>query len=243
MKPEVLRFCPMPRAGREGPDVDLGMLPISTAGRATLRPLITLGSGHITRGRRSTLPAPNVRTWASYRQQVIAQPGDHAVDWRIAAAHRLPPIPPGQAWGLSPSRGGAGRRPGHHPWRVTPVPDSLSEYQFAGLLRAGHPAGEHAGWARPGMPLQAPASRRCAGGTSRRREGWRRPRPMACPSRRWMATCMPGKGPYGDLAHRLLASRTGSRFSRSSASRPGRPGLPLPYTGKRLTSLRCWGWR
>jgi 4-hydroxy-3-polyprenylbenzoate decarboxylase len=53
---------------------------------------------------------------------------------------------------------------------VTPVPDSLSEYQFAGLLRGSRTEVVDSGVGEEGAPLQVPATpRSCWRATSRSR--------------------------------------------------------------------------
>ena len=114
----------------EGPEVDLGRLPIQTCWPGDVGPLITWGLV-VTRG-----PHKARQNLGIYRQQVIgpnklimrwlAHRGG-ALDFRDHAAARPgDPFPIAVALGADPATIlGA----------VTPVPDSLSEYQFAGLLR------------------------------------------------------------------------------------------------------------
>jgi len=114
----------------ESNDVDLARLPIQTCWPGDVAPLLTWGLV-ITRG-------PNARrqNLGIYRQQVIGRNKlimrwlSHrggALDFRDhALAHPGQPFPLAVALGADPATTlGA----------VTPVPDSLSEYQFAGLLR------------------------------------------------------------------------------------------------------------
>ncbi|MBC7778939.1 MAG: 4-hydroxy-3-polyprenylbenzoate decarboxylase [Proteobacteria bacterium] len=115
---------------REGSEVDLGRLPIQTCWPGDAAPLITWGLT-VTRG-----PARERQNLGIYRQQVIgrnklimrwlAHRGG-ALDFRDhATAHPGEPFPVAVALGCDPATTlGA----------VTPVPDTLSEYQFAGLLR------------------------------------------------------------------------------------------------------------
>ena len=114
----------------EGRDVDLNRLPVMTCWPGDVAPLITWGLT-ITRGPRKTRQNLGI-----YRQQVIshnkvimrwlAHRGG-ALDFRdFQQAHPGQPFPLCVAIGADPATIlGA----------VTPVPDSLSEYQFAGLLR------------------------------------------------------------------------------------------------------------
>jgi len=114
----------------EGEDVDLNAIPLQTCWPEDAAPLLTWGLV-ITRG-------PNARrqNLGIYRQQLIGRNKlimrwlSHrggALDFRDhALAHPGQPFPIAVALGADPATTlGA----------VTPVPDSLSEYQFAGLLR------------------------------------------------------------------------------------------------------------
>jgi 4-hydroxy-3-polyprenylbenzoate decarboxylase len=115
-----------------GEDVDLGRLPVQTCWPEDAGPLITWGLV-VTQGPRK--PRQNL---GIYRQQVIAKNKvimrwlSHrggALDFRDwQAAHPGRPFPVAVALGADPATIlGA----------VTPVPDTLSEYAFAGLLRGG----------------------------------------------------------------------------------------------------------
>ena len=116
----------------EGGEVDLGRLPIQTCWPGDAGPLVTWGLT-VTRG-----PARARQNLGIYRQQVIgrnklimrwlAHRGG-ALDFRDhAKANPGQPFPIAVALGCDPATTlGA----------VTPVPDTLSEYQFAGLLRGG----------------------------------------------------------------------------------------------------------
>ena len=116
----------------EGSDVDLARLPIQTCWPGDAGPLITWGLT-VTRG-----PHKKRQNLGIYRQQVIgrnkvimrwlAHRGG-ALDFRDhRLAHPGKPFPIAVALGADPATIlGA----------VTPVPDHLSEYQFAGLLRGG----------------------------------------------------------------------------------------------------------
>lgn len=114
----------------EGPDVDLGALPISTCWPGDAAPLITWGMV-ITRG--PNKPRVNL---AIYRQQLIARNKlimrwlphrGGAQDFReFQQASPGKPFPLAVVIGADPASLLAA---------VTPIPDSLSEYQFAGLLR------------------------------------------------------------------------------------------------------------
>ncbi|HEX8739739.1 MAG TPA: 4-hydroxy-3-polyprenylbenzoate decarboxylase [Casimicrobiaceae bacterium] len=114
----------------EGADIDLGRLPIQTCWPGDVAPLITWGLT-VTRG-----PRQKRQNLGIYRQQVIARDKiimrwlahrGGALDFRDhALAAPGTPFPVAVVLGADPAVIlGA----------VTPVPDTLSEYQFAGLLR------------------------------------------------------------------------------------------------------------
>jgi len=114
----------------EGKDVDLARLPIQTCWPEDAGPLITWGLT-VTRGPRK--PRQNL---GIYRQQVIAPNKlimrwlphrGGAIDFREHSEARSgKPFPVAVALGADPATLLAA---------VTPIPDALSEYQFAGLLR------------------------------------------------------------------------------------------------------------
>jgi len=130
MAPKQRSSAPCQETVWEGGDVDLGRLPVQTCWPDDAAPLITWGLT-ITRG-----PLKSRQNLGIYRQQVLgrnrvimrwlAQRGG-ALDFRDhARTHPGTPFPIAVALGADPATMlGA----------VTPVPDSLSEYQFAGLLR------------------------------------------------------------------------------------------------------------
>lgn len=119
----------------EGNDVDLARLPIQTCWPEDAAPLITWGLV-ITKG-----PHKKRQNLGIYRQQVISRNQvvmrwlahrGGALDFREhALANPGKPFPIAVALGADPATIlGA----------VTPVPDTLSEYQFAGLLRGSRTA-------------------------------------------------------------------------------------------------------
>jgi 4-hydroxy-3-polyprenylbenzoate decarboxylase len=132
MAPKTVRSPPCQAVVWEGADVDLGRLPIQTCWPGDAGPLITWGLV-ITKG-----PHKRRENLGIYRQQVIgrnklimrwlAHRGG-ALDFRD---HRY--AHPGQAFPLTVA---LGADPATMLGAVTPIPDSLSEYQFAGLLRGG----------------------------------------------------------------------------------------------------------
>lgn len=114
----------------EGPDVDLNKLPIQTCWPKDVAPLITWGLV-ITKG-----PNKERQNLGIYRQQLIAKNKlimrwlSHrggALDFKDWCEHNPgKPFPVAVALGADPATTLAA---------VTPIPDSLSEYAFAGLLR------------------------------------------------------------------------------------------------------------
>ncbi len=130
MAPKVVSSEPCQEVIWEGDDVDLGRLPIQTCWPEDAGPLITWGLT-ITRG-----PLKARQNLGIYRQQVIARDKvimrwlahrGGALDFRDhCLAH------PGQAFAVAVA---LGADPATILGAVTPVPDALSEYQFAGLLR------------------------------------------------------------------------------------------------------------
>jgi 4-hydroxy-3-polyprenylbenzoate decarboxylase len=130
MEPRTVREAPCQEVVKQGDDVDLASLPIQTCWPGDAGPLITWGLT-VTRG-----PQKTRQNLGIYRQQVIArnkvimrwlaQRGG-ALDYRDhTLARPREPFPVAVALGADPATMlGA----------VAPVPDTLSEYQFAGLLR------------------------------------------------------------------------------------------------------------
>ena len=130
MAPKELSSAPCQEIVWEGNDVDLSRIPIQTCWPGDIAPLITWGLT-VTRG-----PNKTRQNLGIYRQQVIARNKvimrwlahrGGALDFReFGLLHPGKPYPLAVALGADPATIlGA----------VTPVPDSLSEYQFAGLLR------------------------------------------------------------------------------------------------------------
>ncbi len=159
MKPAVKGRAPCQDEVVESGDIDiLSLLPVQTCWPGDAGPLITWGLV-ITRGPQS-VPNPRARqNLGIYRQQVIgkrevimrwlAHRGG-ALDFRdFARANPGQPFPMAVALGADPATIlGA----------VTPVPDSLSEYQFAGLLRGSRTEVVNSGVGEGGLQLQVPAS-------------------------------------------------------------------------------------
>ena len=157
MKPVSVRRAECQQQVLRGSEVDLARLPVQFCWPGDAGPLITWGLV-ITRGPQ-TVPRPRKRqNLGIYRQQVIgrnrvimrwlAHRGG-ALDFRdFARANPGQPFPIAVALGADPATTlGA----------VTPVPDTLSEYQFAGLLRGGRTEVVDTAVGENGLMLQAPA--------------------------------------------------------------------------------------
>jgi 4-hydroxy-3-polyprenylbenzoate decarboxylase len=149
MAPKQIKGAPCQQVVLEGDEVDLSRLPVQTCWPEDAGPLITWGLV-ITRG-----PHKPRQNLGIYRMQVIgrnrvimrwlAHRGG-ALDFREwQQAHPGEPFPVSVALGADPATIlGA----------VTPVPDSLSEYAFAGLLRGSRTEVAQS----LGNDLQVPAS-------------------------------------------------------------------------------------
>ena len=130
MAPRELRSAPCQEIVWEGADVDLSRLPIQRCWPGDIAPLITWGLV-ITKG-----PHKKRQNLGIYRQQVLG-PNKLIMRW---LAHRGGALDfrehclrnPGQPYPIAVA---LGADPATILGAVTPVPDSLSEYQFAGLLR------------------------------------------------------------------------------------------------------------
>ncbi|MFU8790149.1 MAG: 4-hydroxy-3-polyprenylbenzoate decarboxylase [Methylobacter sp.] len=130
MAPKLVSSPPCQELVREGSEIDLGVYPIQTCWPEDAAPLITWPLV-ITRG-----PNKERQNLGIYRMQVIAKNKvimrwlahrGGALDFKeFQAAYPGQPYPVSVALGADPATILAA---------VTPVPDSLSEYAFAGLLR------------------------------------------------------------------------------------------------------------
>ncbi|MEO8297221.1 MAG: UbiD family decarboxylase domain-containing protein [Burkholderiales bacterium] len=158
MKPAKVGRAACQEEVRSGDDIDLAELPIQLCWPGDVAPLITWGLV-VTRGPQS-VPRPRTRqNLGIYRQQVIG-PRQVIMRWlahrggaldfqAFARANPGAPFPLAVALGADPATIlGA----------VTPVPDSLSEYQFAGLLRGGRTELVDSSVGEGGLKLQVPAS-------------------------------------------------------------------------------------
>ena len=130
MAPKEVKGAPCQEIVWEGKDVDLGRLPIQHCWPGDIAPLITWGLV-VTKG-----PNKKRQNLGIYRQQVLG-PNKVIMRW---LAHRGGALDfrehaianPGQPYPVAVA---LGADPATILGAVTPVPDSLSEYQFAGLLR------------------------------------------------------------------------------------------------------------
>jgi len=130
MAPKILTSAPCQDIVWEGNDVDLYKLPIQTCWPEDISPLITWGLT-VTKG-----PKKTRQNLGIYRQQVLSS-NKLIIRW---LAHRGGALDfqdfclasPGKPYPLAIA---LGTDPATMLGAVTPVPDNLSEYQFAGLLR------------------------------------------------------------------------------------------------------------
>jgi 4-hydroxy-3-polyprenylbenzoate decarboxylase len=129
MAPKERSSPPCQEVVHQGKDVDLAHLPVQTCWPQDAGPLITWGLT-VTRG-----PQKKRQNLGIYRQQVIAPNRlimrwlahrGGALDFRDHLAVSQEPFPVAVALGADPATMLAA---------VTPIPDTLGEYQFAGLLR------------------------------------------------------------------------------------------------------------
>ena len=165
----VGRNAPCQQEVWEGPDVDLARLPVQHCWPGDVAPLITWGLT-ITRAGR----ARPGRTWASTASRCSRATRSSCAGWPTAAAR----------WTLPTTAPSTPASPTPWPWRwgrpatllgaVTPVPDSLSEYQFAACCA-----------------VRAHRSdccfRRAAASARHRRDRARRPHPARRPPRQRLA--------------------------------------------------------
>jgi 4-hydroxy-3-polyprenylbenzoate decarboxylase len=178
MAPRELRSAPCQAQVWEGADVDLHRLPIQHCWPGDVAPLVTWGLT-ITRG-----PRKARQNLGIYRQQLLARNKlvmrwlphrGGALDFRDHCQER-----PGEPYPVAVA---LGADPATILGAVTPVPDSLSEYQFAGLLRGSRTEVV----AALGSKLQVPASAEIV------LEGHIRPDPAHASG--WEHAL---EGPYGD---------------------------------------------
>ena len=148
MTPASVRQPPCQQIVLEGSEVDLGRLPVQHCWPGDVAPLITWGLT-ITRG-----PRKRRQNLGIYRQQVLSR-NQLILRW---LPHRGGALDfaehgrrhPGQPYPVAVA---IGADPATILGAVTPVPDALSEYQFAGLLRGARTEVAPA----IGVPLSVPA--------------------------------------------------------------------------------------
>ena len=158
MKPALVRQAACQEVVLEGSEADLTQLPVQTCWPGDAGPLITWGLV-VTRGPQGGPSARSRQNLGIYRQQVIgprqvimrwlAHRGG-ALDFREFALAR-----PGQPFPMAVA---LGADPATILGAVTPVPDTLSEYQFAGLLRGSRTEVAETAVGDAGVMLQVPAS-------------------------------------------------------------------------------------
>ena len=132
MKPKTVAAAPCQEVVLEGADIDLGALPVQTCWPGDVAPLITWplvvtkGPGNRPEDSfnlgiyRMQVTGPNTTLMRWLKHRGGAQ---HHARWSEAKREPLP------------AAAVIGADPGTIIAAVTPVPDTLSEYQFAGLLR------------------------------------------------------------------------------------------------------------
>jgi len=158
MQPAVASRAPCRELVVEATDIDLGALPVQTCWPEDAGPLITWGLV-ITRGPQGLPGSRRRQNLGIYRQQVI---GRRRVVMRWLA-HRggaldfqeFARVRPGTRFPLAVA---LGADPATMLGAVTPVPDTLSEYQFAGLLRGSRTEVSDCSVGDAGVMLQAPAT-------------------------------------------------------------------------------------
>ena len=205
MSPKELNSAPCQEVVWEGKDVDLSRLPIQTCWPNDAGPLITWGLT-VTRG-----PHKKRQNLGIYRQQVIA-PNKVIMRW---LAHRggaldfreFQQANPGQPFPVAVA---LGADPATILGAVTPVPDSLSEYQFAGLLRGAKTEVVKC----LGSDLQVPASAEIV------LEGVIHPGETAL------------EGPYGDHTGYYNEQETFPAFTIDRITMRRKPIYHSTYTGK-----------
>jgi 4-hydroxy-3-polyprenylbenzoate decarboxylase len=158
MKPSVQRRAACQEVVLEGGDIDLATLPVQTCWPGDAAPLITWGL-IVTRGPQSVAQPRLRQNLGIYRQQVIG-PRQVIMRW---LAHRGGALDfrsfalanPGKAFPIAVA---LGADPATILGAVTPVPDTLSEYQFAGLLRGSRTELVETSVGEGELKLQVPAS-------------------------------------------------------------------------------------
>ena len=210
MSPRIVSSAPCQEIVWEGTDVDLSRLPIQHCWPGDVAPLITWGLT-VTRG-----PAKPRQNLGIYRQQVI---GRNKVIMRWLA-HRGGALDfrdhclqsPGQPFPVAVV---LGCDPATILGAVTPVPDNLSEYQFAGLLR-----GAKTELVKCLGPLQAKADLQVPASAEIVLEGYIDPAETAL------------EGPYGDHTGYYNEQSTFPVFTIERICMRRNPIYHSTYTGK-----------
>ena len=205
MSPKIVSSAPCQEVVWEGDGVDLSRLPIQHCWPGDVAPLITWGLT-VTRG-----PNKARQNLGIYRQQVI---GRNKVIMRWLA-HRGGALDfrdhclknPGQPFPVAVT---LGADPATILAAVTPVPDNVSEYQFAGLLRGAKTELVKC----IGSDLQVPASAEIV------LEGFIDPRETAL------------EGPYGDHTGYYNEQATFPVFTIERITMRKNPIYHSTYTGK-----------
>ena len=158
MKPALVRRAPFQEETCVGDEIDLGRLPVQLCWPGDAGPLITWGLV-VTRGPQSVARPRRRQNLGIYRQQVIGR-REVIMRW---LAHRggaldfreFARVNPGRPFPIAVV---LGADPATILGAVTPVPDSLSEYQFAGLLRGSRTELVDTSIGDGELRLQVPAS-------------------------------------------------------------------------------------
>jgi len=200
MKPATVRQPACQEEVAEGDAIDLARLPIQTCWPEDAGPLITWGLV-VTRGPQGGPSARARQNLGIYRQQVIG-PRQVIMRW---LAHRGGALDfrdfalakPGQPFPIAVA---LGADPATILGAVTPVPDTLSEYQFAGLLRGGRTEVADTSVGDAGVPLQVPASAEIVleGRIPTAAPGWRGVSARGVPQKEIGGYLHALEGPFGD---------------------------------------------
>ena len=210
MPPKLVSSAPCQEIVQESTDVDLAQLPIQHCWPGDVAPLITWGLT-VTRGPQGFPESKPRQNLGIYRLQLIgrnklimrwlAHRGG-ALDFRDhCLRHPGQPFPVAVALGADPATLLAA---------VTPIPDSLAEYQFAGLLRGSRTELVNC----LGSELQVPASAEIV------LEGHVDPNETAL------------EGPYGDHTGYYNEQATFPVFTIERLTRRSAPIYHSTYTGK-----------
>ncbi len=234
MKPAVVRRPACQEVVQEGSDIDLGAWPVQTCWPDDAGPLITWGLV-VTRGPQGGANARARQNLGIYRQQVIgrrqvimrwlAHRGG-ALDFReFALAKPGQPFPIAVALGADPATIlGA----------VTPVPDTLSEYQFAGLLRGSRTEVADTAVGDAGVMLQVPAGAELAleGHIPPAQQGWSGTSEHGVPMKEIGGYLHALEGPFGDHTGYYNEQDWFPVFEISRLTHRGDPIYHSTYTGK-----------